>query len=264
MKYIKTFCTLTLTALTLFVFSSCSKNDAASSDKARLQVFLTDDPANYDQVNIDIKDVMINYSSDTGSNWVSLNGVKAGSYDLLRLRDGRDTLLGDAQIQTGKIQQIRLILGSNNTVKVGNQTYDLTTPSAQQSGLKIKINQDVNAGVLYKLLLDFDASRSIVRTGNGKYILKPVIRATVEAMGGSLKGYVLPNTFNSSVYAIQGTDTVAGTITSGGSYNIRGIAAGSYNLSFVPSDTTYKSQTKSGITITNGAVTTVDTVRLVK
>jgi hypothetical protein len=172
-------------------------------------------------------------------------------------------MIGQTDLDSGRIEQIRLILGPNNYVKVNGQTYTLETPSAQQSGLKINLHQDVSAGLLYKLLLDFDAARSIVRTGSGKYMLKPVIRASLQAQGGSLKGYVLPNTFNTSVFAIQGTDTIAGTMTSTGSYSIRGLNAGTYALAFAPSDTTYKSQSKTGIVVNNNAVTTVDTVRLV-
>jgi len=146
---------------------------------------------------------------------------------------------------------------------IGTQKYPLETPSAQQSGLKINLHESISAGLLYKLLLDFDAARSIVKTGNGKYILKPVIRATMQAQGGSLKGYVLPNSFNTWVFAIQGPDTVAGTSTANGSYWIKGLPAGNYTLGFKPTDTTYKPQSKTGIVVTNNLVTTVDTVKLV-
>jgi len=166
-------------------------------------------------------------------------------------------------LDSGRIEQIRLILGPNNYVIINGQSYKLETPSAEQSGLKINLHQDVSAGLLYKLLLDFDAARSIVKTGNGKYILKPVIRATMQAQGGSIKGYVLPNTFNTSVFAMQGPDTIAGTITANGSYWIKGLTGGSYTLGFRPSDTTYKPQSKTGIVVTNTIITTVDTVRLV-
>lgn len=252
---------LTLSAT---LFFSCSKNESsAEQSKARLEVYLTDDPANYDEVVIDVQDVKINYSNDDNG-WKSLSQVNRGSYDILQLVNDKDTILGKTDLDSGRIEQIRLILGPNNYVKVNGQTYALETPSAQQSGLKIKLNQDVSAGVLYKLLLDFDASRSIVKTGNGKYILKPVIRATMQTQGGSVKGYVLPDTFNTAVYAIQGTDTIAGTVTSSGSYWIKGLNAGNYSLAFAPSDTAYKSQTKTGVSVTTSTVTTVDTVRLVK
>jgi hypothetical protein len=243
---------------------SCSKNDsaAASADKSRLQVYLTDDPGNYDEVVIDVQDIMVNYSSDSTNGWQSLSNVNRGSYDILKLVNDNDTLLGDAELNPGKIEQIRLILGPNNYVTVDGQKIPLTTPSAQQSGLKLNINQDVNAGITYKLLLDFDASRSIVKTGNGKYILKPVIRTSLAAIGGSIKGFVLPDSVHTAVYAIQGSDTITGTYTSNGSYMVKGLNAGSYTLAFAPADSTFKSQNLTGVHVTTNAVTTVDTIRL--
>jgi hypothetical protein len=265
MKLRKTLIALSILTLSLTVFFACSKHESSNenSSKAQLQVYLTDDPANYDQVVIDVQDIKINYSNDSLNGWQSLSQVNRGSYDVLKLANDHDTILGNADLNSGKIEQIRLVLGTNNYVKIGGQTYTLETPSAQQSGLKLNIHQDVNAGLLYKLLLDFDAARSIVKTGNGKYILKPVIRTTLQSIGGSMKGYVLPNTFTTSVFAIQGTDTIAGTTTVSGAYLIKGLNAGSYTVSFAPGDTTYKSQTKAGINITDNTVTAVDTIHLV-
>ncbi len=264
MKFRNTLAALALAASATLLFTACSKNETSSSaNTAKFQVYLTDDPGDYDEVIIDVRDILINYSSDTASGWQSLANVRTGSYDVLKLVNNKDTMLADADIKAGKIQQIRMVLGSNNYVKVDGQTYQLQTPSAQQSGLKLNIHQDVNAGILYKLLMDFDASRSIVKTGNGKYILKPVIRTSLMAVGGSIKGFVKPDSVKTAVYAIQGTDTI-GTYTSNGSYVLRGVNAGSYTLSFVPTDTTFKSATKAGINVTVNSVTTVDTVTLVK
>jgi len=264
MKLRKTLFAFSALAIGSFAFYACNKENSASADKARLQVYLTDDPGNYDEVVIDVQDIKVNYSSDTASGWQSLSNVRTGKYDVLKLVNDNDTLLGDAELNAGRIEQIRLILGPDNYVMVDGQKIALQTPSAQQSGLKLNIHQDVNAGVTYKLLLDFDAARSIVKTGNNKYILKPVIRTSLQAIGGSVRGFVLPDSVNTAVFAIQGTDTITGTYTSNGSYMIKGLDAGSYTLAFAPSDTTYKSQNKTGITVTTNAVTTVDTVRLVK
>ena len=82
-------------------------------------------------------------------------------------------------------------------------------------------------------------------------------------MGGSIKGFVKPDTLMTAVYAIKGTDTF-GTYTSNGSYMIRGLAAGSYNILYVPTDTTYQSATKTGITVTVNNVIPVDTVTLIR
>jgi hypothetical protein len=261
----KTVLTLSMLTLSVLIFFACSKNESSvEKGKAHLEVYLTDAPTdNYDSVIIDVVDVMINYSNDTAAGWKSLSQVNRRRYDILRLVNDKDTILAKTDLDSGRIEQIRLVLGPNNYVMIGTQKYPLETPSAQQSGLKINLHESISAGLLYKLLLDFDAARSIVKTGNGKYILKPVIRATMQSQGGSVKGYVLPNSFNTSVFAIQGPDTIAGTITANGSYWIKGLTGGTYTLGFRPSDTTYKPQSKTGIVVTNNLVTTVDTVRLV-
>ncbi|HAZ25659.1 MAG TPA: hypothetical protein DCY95_14560, partial [Algoriphagus sp.] len=68
----------------------------------------------------------------------------------------------------------------------------LKTPSAQQNGLKIKVNQPIEGGQSYNLVIDFDVAKSIVVAGNsGNIILKPVLRAYLEEAAG-ISGLVLP------------------------------------------------------------------------
>lgn len=249
-----------LFTVALLLLVSCTKNETANGT-ARLQVSLTDAPGDYEAVYIDLQDVRINSTTDSASGWSSLEGVKRGTYNLLDLVNGRDTLLSDASIPAGRIQQIRLILGDENYVKIDGKRLKLTTPSAQQSGLKLNIHQDVSEGGTYQLLLDFDVAKSIHETGNGKYMLKPTIRAVLQAITG-VKGYVAPDSVRTAVLAIQGADTVASTYTMDGAYRIRGLSAGSYNLHFLPADTSFSKQVKTGITITTGSMAVVDTVRL--
>src|SRR5688572_17152864 len=146
--------------VTSIAFFSCQKNENGEGT-ARLQVYLTDDPGDYEAVYIDVKDVMINLTTDTSSGWQSLGGVNAAVYDLLKLVNDDDTLLADAVIATGRIEQIRLVLGTENYVKLEGDPnlIKLETPSAQQSGLKLNIHMDVVDGVLYKMSLDFDVAK---------------------------------------------------------------------------------------------------------
>lgn len=243
--------------------SSCSEDDPVNNT-ARLEVRLTDDPGNYEEVNIDIVDIQINVSDEDSKGWQSLPNVRKGIYNLLDLVNDKDTLLVNADIPAGRVQQIRLILGPNNTVKlIGGAVEPLETPSAQQSGLKLNIHQSVSAGILYTLLMDFDASRSIVTTGNGKYILKPVIRTVLQEAGGSITGVVTPYSFRTAVYAIQGTDTLAGTSTDLlGNYLIRGLNAGNYTVGYVPANVNYEGRNSTGVIVTTGQVTKLDTVAL--
>jgi hypothetical protein len=252
-------------ALCIFTFS-CQKNTDKNISQARLEVRLTDSPdPNVKEVWVDIQEVKIKMS-DTSE--ITVGNAYPGLYNLMDLTNGKDTILADAEIPQGSISQIRLILGENNFIitKDGEKKM-LTTPSAQQSGLKVQIKQDVAGGVLYRLILDFDAGKSIVKAGNsGKYILKPVLRVlSFLPSGGNIKGVVLPDSVITSVYAIKGVDTIASTFTdtANGQFFIRDIVGGSYNLSFVPNDTIHKDAQRS-VSVTIGQTAIVDTVRLEK
>jgi hypothetical protein len=257
---------LCLATAAILLFSSCSRSDKnATSNKARLQVALTDDPGPYQAVLLDVKDIMINVTGDSVNGWQSLSTVAAGQYDVLRLVNDDDTILADTDIPAGRVEQIRLVLGPDNFVKIDNQLIRLETPSAQQSGLKLNIHQDVEAGLLYKLTMDFDVAKSIIKTGNGKYMLKPVIRTVLEAAGGVIQGTVIPYNFQTAILVFRGpNDTVASTYSSltNGGYRVRGLGPNTYSLHFIPNDTTYRDTVISGISVVNGAITVVDTMRL--
>jgi hypothetical protein len=265
MKYAKKLFLFSVTALALLIlWSSCSKNDknANTTGKAQLQVRLTDSPfPDAKEVWVDIQQVQV-IMSDT-SNPIVLD---PGLYNLLDFTNGKDTLLADAMIPPGTISQIRLILGDNNYIITNeNVKIALKTPSGQESGLKVQVHQDVTGGILYRLILDFDAGKSIVKAGNsGNYLLKPVLRIlSLVPSGGDIKGVVEPDSVRTVVFAIQGLDTIASafTDTSSGNYLIKDIPAGNYSLVYIPGDTTFKSA-EVPAAVTLGQTTIVDTVHL--
>ena len=140
--------------------------------------------------------------------------------------------------------------------------HPLSTPSAQQSGLKLNVHANLVDGIEYKLWLDFDAGRSVVETGNDKYILKPVIRTYSEATSGAIKGSVVPANSHSTAYAIQNaTDTIASAVadTTSGNFLIGGLPAGDYNVA-IHSDG-YADTTLTG-NVTTGSVTDLGSVQL--
>ncbi len=236
-------------AALVLVFMGCNKDDD-NNDPATLNLRLTDAPGPYDEVNIDIQEVEV--KSNSGTLMMSVN---AGVYNLLDFVNGADTLLATAGIPAGKVSQIRLILGSNNTVVIGGQSYPLSTPSAQQSGLKLNLHKDLSGGVTYMLLLDFDVARSIVETGNGNYILKPVIRVIEEAIGGSIHGTAVPADARPLVIAVTGTDSLStscDTIT--GEFLFTGVTPAIYDVHFYP-DSPYVQQSIGGVVVNNGALT---------
>jgi hypothetical protein len=250
----------------MLIMSSCSRDTKSSaSGTASLQIRLTDSPfPDAKEVWVDIAQIEIIMGDS--SKPIILNGAHPGQYNLLDFTNGKDTLLADATIPPGTISQIRLILGDNNYIITrDDQKLALKTPSGQESGLKVQIHQVVTGGILYRLTLDFDAGRSIVKAGNsGNYLLKPVLRIiSLVPSGGDIKGVVAPDSIRTAIFALMGTDTMASTFTdtANGNYLLKDVPAGNYSLIFIPSDTTYKNALTSA-TVLLGQITIVDTVKL--
>lgn len=154
--------------VTTIAVISCKKDKSGY----KLDVHLTDAPAAFEEVNVDIEEVKVKLRDDSAG-WVSLN-TNAGIYNLLGLQNGVDTLLATGIIPSNFVQEIRLYLGSDNTVKVGGQVFPLSMNSGDAERLMIKVNKSVSDAV-DSLIIDFDAGLSIIMQGDGTYRLQPVI-----------------------------------------------------------------------------------------
>ncbi len=162
----------------VFGIISCQKE--GSSDKSgtsTLDVRLTDAPTHFAEVNVDIREVRVNFSNDTlsTSGWVTLN-TYPGIYNLLDYQNGVDTLLATGAFPFQTVQEIRFILGPNNTIVDSfGVVYPLTIPSGSESGLKIKVKKKLQL-TLETIIIDFDAALSIKQEGPGDYKLRPVLK----------------------------------------------------------------------------------------
>jgi len=260
-----------LITLICFLLTGCSDNDDSNNQTSRVMVRMTDAPGDYDAVNIDVQDIKIKASTDTGDEgWVSIasDEFTPGVYNLLDLTGGVNVLLADNVVPSGYLGQIRLVLGTNNTVVKNGVTYPLNTPSAQQSGLKLNVNQTLVGGVIYEFLLDFDVEHSIVvqAGGSGNYNLHPVIRVSTMATSGVIKGRISPALVGFQVLAsVQvGDTTVSAYADEAGLFQINGIPAGTYTVTLTPETGSGKAlKTITGVVVVNGEVKDIGDVTLV-
>lgn len=148
---------------------------------AKVSFKLTDAPnKSLQSVYVDIEhmEVLLSSGAKAGRLIVAKN---LGSVDLLKLRDGVTLPLQDVLIPHGlQIQQIRLVLKPEGhfAVKGDGALCELKTPSAQKTGIKIIMtnNFKFEAGNAYNIVVDFDALESVVIQGNGRCLLKPVLK----------------------------------------------------------------------------------------
>jgi len=169
--------TLIFSACVVLVACVIACKDKEEGGFATLRVRMHDQAIQYDSVNVEVLQVRVHHD---GEGWITLD-TEAGMYNLLDFQNGLDTLIvPPQQIPSGHISQFRLILGDDNYVVVGGVAHDLAGSSQDESGLKLNLHEEIDADEDYTIVVDFDASQSVLLQGNGTYRLKPVLTATVD------------------------------------------------------------------------------------
>jgi hypothetical protein len=238
---------------------SCDKNNDPAPNPI-LTIKLTDAPSGYDAVNVEI----LYMEANMGNGWVEFPVENPGVYNLMEFNNGNTLLLiGDTALTPGVMTELRLILGTNNTVVVDGISYELKTPSGQTSGYKIKMDQQpLEPGGLYRLIIDFDVNSSVHETGNGKYMLNPVIRGYLETAVGGIAGIISPPAGAYYVEAVNTTDT-SGTLINlvTGEFLINTCMPGTYEVTFY-ANPGLSDKTVGGIVVVAGNITQMGVVTI--
>jgi len=176
------------TSLVVLLFSVFALSCGGSSmGMGQVKISLTDD-ASTSSPDGGSSDAGASQDGSNGSGWIVLC-TDTQTIDLLSLTGGRFTPLcsrpaADGGVEevpvavpAGNISQVRLhLVGAQLVFNDGTPSTDVTVPSGTTSGLKIDVNQTVPQGGALEIKLDFNAAQSIHKTGNGKYLMQPVIR----------------------------------------------------------------------------------------
>lgn len=237
-----------VTVISSIGITSCSDDKEVGENTARVQLKLVDSPGDYLEVNIEILDIQ--YQGVDGWTSFTPSGGFPINVDLTELIAGNSLLLTDEIVPSGVLNQIRLILSDNNNLVIEGEkegesiSTHLNTPSAQQSGLKLKLQTELKPGFSYTFILDWDVHKSIVKAGNsGKYNLKPVIRVNAVVNSGSIEGNVVGKVEDdgidaavplkyAKVYVYTSDDIeITSTFTDdNGDFLILGLEAGDYKI----------------------------------
>jgi len=144
-----------------------------------IQVYVTDPPPpEMDEIWVDIKNLEVH---KTGGNWTSV-AIDTEPFDLKAI-EGIQQFLASQIVETGKYTQIRLEVNSV-TIVVGGDNYTAEVPSDK---IKLVGNFDVTDNNTTEITLDFNGEKSVLVTGKGNYIFKPVIKLLVSDKGKPAK-----------------------------------------------------------------------------
>ncbi|MEY3375747.1 MAG: hypothetical protein RL463_51 [Bacteroidota bacterium] len=272
----------------MLIFSGCTKNGIDASAGGKVAVYLTDGPGEFDAVFIDIQkvEVKIDTSSahkdnddrckddddrddhqkrkDDYGEWVDIKFTPA-VIDVLSLRNGVETKLGEANILTGTVRKIRITLGTQNSVVKNGVTSTLELRNETNNFLYVKLydkHRERNANNSnVSVWVDFDVANSIYEK-DGKFYLKPVLRPFNNKNFGEVEGKVLPLEAKAVVRITNGAGFNGVALPNReGKFKLRGLESGTYTVT-VEGLAPYLDKVISNVVVTKGKETELGVITL--
>ncbi len=275
----------------VFFMAACHKDLSVSDDKggSSVHIFLTDDPSLVaEHLFLDIRKLEIkvedhdsaddhgghhgnddntadnshgsddgaghdlndDHSSDTSGGWIPVS-INAGTYDILRFRNGLDTLFGTGSFPASlNLRKVRLTLGTNNSAVIDGNTVSLDI-SERNRFLVIDIDEDrveIKNGGRTDFWIDIDAGQSLSRNGD-RVELKPSGKAFSKNRNGSIEGVVRPGSARAIVTAISATETFTAKPEDEGEFKFQGLKAGTYSVVYHAASGSFADTTISNVVI---------------
>lgn len=241
---------LILSLFTLVFFGSCE--DPSSGQNALLNVILVDTPATWDSVFVSVEGIEIEVlvqGRETNAETFFFDykpGVK--EIEVSALVGGEALLMARGELPIGKIIGAKLLLGTNHYLYLDERRYEMPLVEPGLSEVFLAFEEDLDQGIAYDLLLDFDLEQSILVLNEDPLTLQlnPVVYPFSGIGTGEIEGIISPSTLEPAIYAIQGTDSISTHPNTSGTFLFR-IPAGEYAIYVDPKDERYDSLVISNV-----------------
>jgi len=179
-------------AAACLVASACGGSSTSpSGSTGTLRMMLTDSPFTEDAKSllVTFSEVDVHRSDTAEGTWAKLpfaGGATSRTCDLKKLQQNAQDVLGTGSLATGHYTQIRLVV-STSVIYFDNAATEacastIAAPDGRKANVtipsgEVKLNRefDVSSATTTTMLLDFDGDKSVRDTGNGQYMMSPVI-----------------------------------------------------------------------------------------
>jgi hypothetical protein len=248
------------------IILSCKEFD--DSPKALINILLIDAPAQWDSVIVEIQGVELEFvpNGREGEIQKIFLPYEPGDkqVDVSQLVGGTVLPLARNESQLGIISGITLRLGPGNSLYLNDNRYPLALPTGQTDFfLPLSINLD--QGISYDIILDFDLEKSIQVTNPNPLTLdfNPWISAFAGIGREELTGTTSPAELRPVIFAIQENDSISTHTNSRGNFLFR-LEPGTYDLFIDPKDSRYHTDTIRDVIIESGKATQLDRITLTR
>ncbi|NMM48439.1 DUF4382 domain-containing protein [Marinigracilibium pacificum] len=241
---------------TLILFS-CSKNTSELNTTRQISIKLSDSPADYERLIIDIDGVLLKENNKE----YYLKTAFTGQLDILDFNNGKYYNLVTEKFKDFNPTEVILVLGDNNFVTIKNKNYPLELATGISNGISITMPEDVLNSEIIDLHLDFNAASSVKST-NDEYILNPVINAKKKDSGGGVEGRINP-VVPAVAYIIKDQDTISSTyVDEYGYFLIDNVEENDKYTLVLESTDDYEIAQKNNINIKNGRISNAGVIIL--
>lgn len=155
--------------VTLLTFlAACHDDDSPAAEQAHLKVKIKDATNHYDALYLNMEEIWTRTSSGAGK-------IRANKrLNILSIE--KDSLIATGHVPHGTIHEVILQLATEgNEIVVDGASHKLETPEGRYIPILIPTNNQLIANQIHTLFLEFDLSKFIERTENGKYLINPII-----------------------------------------------------------------------------------------
>jgi hypothetical protein len=212
---------IVLSLVAAFIFTGCENNN---KNTGTLNLSITDAPVDLSEVaGIWLTITEIQYHMND-SEWMTFEEFEGPQmFNILELTNGESALLGSFEMEAGIYTQLRFLLDApeSGSPDMGNpgcyieykdETEEpLFIPSGGESGWKAVGQFVVPSNGDVSVTADFNARKSVFKTGADRHTLKPTIRLIIDDQAGQIAGGItnIPEGVDIVVFAYEdGTYTV--------------------------------------------------------
>ncbi len=263
--------TIKLLTLTLFAgsmaFTSCKKDtDENGNEPKTMKVRMTDSPGDYEKLEVEIASIEA-YSDKRG--WVMLES-NSQMVSVLTLTNGAETtLVNETKIKSGTYTKLRFTFGSDNKVWINTEATlggsFITTEfslalSSPEKQYEVEIDNEVDGSLGANILVDFDVANSIKGELTGVLTLDPqmtVIKDEKTGIMGEVEG-----SENVAVMAEGNGETYSTYTNENGEFMMRGMVAGSYKITFMPTEDDVDDEEIEAFVVADGEIKSTGKVTL--